>query len=70
MGGGVARWLVALGSVAAAVGLTLVGMGMSTLRPDQGLVTLGVILMIGGLVALVVGLIGDRIAGRPNEPNR
>lgn len=60
MGIEIARWLVALGSVAAAVGLTLVGMATSTLQPMDDLIQLSVILMIGGLVAFVVGLLAHR----------
>ncbi|MBA2521598.1 MAG: hypothetical protein H0V24_18225 [Chloroflexia bacterium] len=60
MGIEIARWLVALGSVAAAVGLTLVGMATSTLQPMDDLIQLSVILMIGGLAAFVVGMLAHR----------
>jgi hypothetical protein len=52
-----AGWLIVLGAVAAAVGLTLFGMGSSTLQADGQLVSLGTILGVGGLVALVVGFV-------------
>jgi hypothetical protein len=51
----VARLLVSLGSVAAAVGLVVFGMGTSFVASDDSLVNLGLILMIGGLIATVVG---------------
>jgi hypothetical protein len=51
----VARLLVSLGSVAAAVGLVVFGMGTSFVVSDDSLVNLGLILMIGGLIATVVG---------------
>jgi len=51
----VARLLVSLGSVAAAVGLVVFGMGTSFVVSDDSLVNLGLILMIGGLIATVIG---------------
>jgi len=59
MGGSLARWLVALGAVAAAVGFTLVGMATSYIQTVDSLLTLGLALMIGGLVVFVVGLIAN-----------
>ena len=52
-----AGWLIVLGAVAAAVGLTLFGMGSSTLQADGQLISIGSILIVGGLVALVVGFV-------------
>ena len=54
---GVNIWggLVIIGAVAASVGLTLFGMGTSTLQTDGQLFNIGLILMIGGVVALAVG---------------
>jgi hypothetical protein len=51
----VARLLVSLGSVAAAVGLVVFGMGTSFVVSDDSLTNLGLILMIGGLIATVIG---------------
>ena len=50
-------WLVVLGAVGASVGLTLYGMGTSTLQPDGQLVNYGLILMVGGAIALAVGFV-------------
>lgn len=50
-------WLIILGSVGAAVGFILYGMGTSTLQPDPLLVNTGRYLLGGGLVALVVGFV-------------
>jgi hypothetical protein len=52
-----AGWLIVLGAVGAAVGFTLFGMGSATLQADGQLVSIGSILTVGGLVALVVGLV-------------
>jgi hypothetical protein len=52
-----AGWLIVLGAVGAAVGVTLFGMGSSTLQADGQLVSIGSILTVGGLVAFVVGLV-------------
>ncbi len=57
MGLEIARWMVALGSVAAAVGLTTVGIATSTLQPMDDLINLSVILMVGGLIVFVVGML-------------
>ena len=50
-----ARLLASLGSVAAAVGLVVFGMGTAFIEPDDSLVNLGIILMVGGLIAAVIG---------------
>jgi hypothetical protein len=50
-------WLIVLGAVGAAVGLTLFGMGSATLQADPQLVSIGTYLMVGGLVALVIGFV-------------
>ena len=57
-------WLVVLGAVAAAVGFTLYGMGTSTLLPDDQLISTGRYLMIGGLIALVVGFVAYKATER------
>lgn len=54
----VSRWVIALGSVAAGVGLVVLGMGTAYAQPDDGQITLGLVLMIGGsLAAIVAGLV-------------
>lgn len=72
VGGTVSRWLVALGSVVAAVGFTLLGIATSYVQAVDSMVTLGVVMMVGGVIALIVGLIGDKAAerahGSPREP--
>jgi len=50
-----ARLLASLGSVAAAVGLVVFGMGTAFIEPDDSLVNLGIILMVGGVIATVIG---------------
>ena len=57
-------WLVVLGSVGAAVGFILYGMGTSTLLPDDQLISTGRFLMIGGLIALVVGFVAYKATER------
>ena len=57
-------WLVVLGAVAASVGFVLYGMGTSTLLPDDQLISSGRYLMIGGLVALVVGFVAYKATER------
>jgi hypothetical protein len=57
-------WLVVLGSVAAAVGFVLYGMGTSTLLPDDLLINSGRYLMVGGVVALAVGFVAYKATER------
>ena len=59
-------WLIVLGAVGAPVGFILYGMGTSTLQPDGLLVDTGKYLLIGGLVALVIGF----VAYKATEPSR
>jgi len=72
MGIEVARWMVALGLVAAAVGFTVFGMALAYRNPSQGQLTISYILMGVGLVAAVIGSIGLRAMGEfkelPDEP--
>jgi hypothetical protein len=58
-------WLIVLGSVAAAVGVTLFGMGTSTLQADEQLVNYGTFLTVGGLIALAIGF----VAYKATEPS-
>ena len=67
MGSELARWMVALGSVGSAVGLVLLGMGTSYVQAEDGLITLGLILMVGGLVVAVIGGVVLRSADRSDE---
>ncbi len=60
MGIEIVRLMVAIGSVAAAVGLTIVGIATSTFQPMEDLIRLGVLLMIGGLAVFVVGMLAHR----------
>ena len=57
-------WLIILGSVGAAVGLTLYGMGTSTLQPSGNLIDIGKYLMIGGTIALAVGAVAFKATER------
>lgn len=68
MGIEIVRWMVALGSVAAAVGLTIVGIATSTFQPMDDLIRLGVILMIGGLAVFVVGMLAHHRLDDSEQP--
>ena len=57
-------WLVVLGAVGAAVGFVLYGMGTSTLLPDDQLIDTGRLLLVGGLIALVVGFVAYKATER------
>ncbi len=46
----IAKWMIVVGSVVAAVGLVVFGIGTSFVRPEASEINLGLILMIGGLV--------------------
>jgi hypothetical protein len=60
-------WLIVLGAVAASVGFTLYGMGTSTLQPSANIINAGLYLMIGGLIALVVGFVAFKATDRPGR---
>ncbi|MCA9878375.1 MAG: hypothetical protein KC442_11355 [Thermomicrobiales bacterium] len=60
-------WLIILGAVGSSVGLTLYGMGTSTLNVDPLLVDTGRILLFGGLLALVVGYVAFKATDSPNK---
>ena len=59
-----AGWLIVLGAVGSAVGVTLFGMGSSTLQADGQLVNIGSILMVGGILGLVVGFVAYKATQR------
>ena len=56
----VAGLAVILGAVGASVGLTLYGMGTSTLQTDPQLHGIGQILMVVGVILLAIGLVAMR----------
>ena len=60
-------WLIVVGSVAAGVGLTLFGMGTSTLTTDPQLFNIGLVLMVGGVIALIVGWVAWKATTGPNR---
>lgn len=60
-------WLIILGAVGSSVGLTLYGMGTSTLLVDPLLVSTGRILLWGGLLALIVGFVAWKATDDPNK---
>jgi hypothetical protein len=60
-------WLIILGAVGSSVGLTLYGMGTSTLMVDPLLVSTGRILLWGGLLALIVGFVAWKATDDPNK---
>lgn len=51
----VAKWMIALGSVVASVGLVVFGIGTSFVRPGADEINIGLALMIGGLLVFFVG---------------
>lgn len=57
-------WLIVFGSVGAAVGFILYGMGTSTLQPDPLLVDTGKYLLGGGLIVLIVGFLAFKATER------
>jgi hypothetical protein len=63
----IARWLVALGSVTAWVGFTVLGMGMSFVESVDWMITLGLVLTVGGVVALVAGAYVYRTSAEPGS---
>ena len=66
----VARWVIAFGVVGAAVGLTVLGMGTSFVDPDDGMITIGLVLMVGGIVAAVIGAVVYRNSDEPDTSTR
>jgi drug/metabolite transporter (DMT)-like permease len=54
------RILVSLAAVVASVGLLLYGMGTSYNPENDGIKTLGVVMMIGGLIGLGAGIVWYR----------
>lgn len=60
-------WLIVVGTVGAAVGFTLYGMGTSTLQPDGSLIDVSKYLMIGGVIALAVGFVAYKATERSSS---
>ncbi len=56
----ISRIMVALFSVAASVGLLLIGMATSYVKRDDDMLRLGIILGVGGVVGTVVGALWYR----------
>ena len=54
------RIVVSLAAVAASVGLLLYGMGTAYQPRDEGLETAGLLLLAGGLIALLIGIVWYR----------
>jgi hypothetical protein len=63
----IARLLVSLGFPIAAVGLVVIGMATSMSVPDEGLTNQGLILMIGGTLAGVIGIFWYRADEKKHE---
>ncbi len=53
----IARILTALGAVAATVGLVVYGMGRAYVRDGDFEITIGLWLMVIGMIATIVGLV-------------
>lgn len=58
--GMISRVVVSLAAVVASIGLLLYGMGTSYQPNDEGLEQWGIILMVGGVIALLVGIVWYR----------
>lgn len=53
----VSRILTALGLVVASVGLTVYGIGVAFVEPEDFQRNLGLIMMIGGVIAAAIGIV-------------
>ena len=51
------RILTALGLVAASVGLTIYGIGAAFVEPESFQMNTGILLMVAGVIATVVGIV-------------
>lgn len=67
MGEALSRILIVLGSVGAWTGLIIFGMGTSELVPGAQMLGIGQLLMIGGVIALVVGIVMYRATREPDR---
>ena len=56
----IGRILTALGAVAATVGLVVYGMGRSYVREGDFEITIGLWLMVAGIIATIIGLVLHR----------
>jgi hypothetical protein len=61
----IGRILTALGSVAATVGLVVYGMGRAFVRDGDFEITVGLWLMVAGVIATIIGLV---LYSRTAEP--
>ncbi|MFM9108077.1 MAG: hypothetical protein ACKOWF_15415 [Chloroflexota bacterium] len=66
----ISRILIGIGSVAAWTGLILYGMGSAELIPGPDLMSKGLIGLVGGLIALVVGIVLYRATREPDLSSR
>ncbi len=57
MGAEIARWLIAIGAVAAWTGIIVAGLGMAELVPGWALIQRGVLVSVAGAIALIVGIV-------------
>ncbi|MCC7023433.1 MAG: hypothetical protein IT338_11430 [Thermomicrobiales bacterium] len=60
-------WLIVFGSVGAAVGFTLYGMGTATLQPSGQIIDIGKILMVVGVIALAIGFVAWKATTRSHR---
>jgi uncharacterized membrane protein YfcA len=67
MGAEIARWMVALGVVAAVVGFTFIGMATSYVEPHRSMFNIGLVLLIGGAVGTLIGWFVHRAADEPDR---
>lgn len=64
----IARWLIALGSSIGTVGIVVIGMAMSYVERNDGQFNLGLVLMIAGAAATLLGAIAFRRTEEPVSP--
>jgi hypothetical protein len=63
----ISRILVSIAAVAASLGLLFYGMGSSYNPKNDGLETFGLVLMIGGVIALAIGIFWYRATEAAEE---
>ena len=68
MGREVARLLIAFGTVIAAVGFTILGMGLAYVEPRDREIGWGTGLMVGGAAAAILGAVLYRVTEEPPHP--
>ncbi len=71
----IARWLIAFGAAIGTIGIVVIGMAMAYVQRNDGQFNIGLILMIAGAVATVLGALAFRrteesVSGPPVSSSR